>query len=209
MGIDVPSDDAALRQGPAGRRVHSRVDHRIGHRKDLSWQRRKSCAGCSRCDRRADRRRRRRKAGALTLRIAVHPAWPARLGRGRRVLLAVKISTDAHEADVRGGLRTIGLNVEVALDLAEPSQAGPRIRLAMEIAFDQGVRPLKAVRPAGARLDMQISLDGDIALEQHGAAVDRFHLAADRRWFAVLPADKPRAVADLHLTYAPPDAKVS
>ena len=132
-------------------------------------------------------------------RIAVHPAWPAHLGRGRRVLLAVKISTDAHEADVGGGLRTIGLNMDVALDLTEPSQAGPGVRLAMEIAFDQGVRPLKAVRATGARLDMQISLDGDIALEQHGAAVDGLHVAADRRWFGVRRDDKARAFADVHV----------
>src|SRR5205807_1577158 len=96
--------------------------------------RRKSCADC-RCGRRADRRRRRRKAGALTLRIPVHPAWPMHLGRGRRILLAVEISTDAHEADVGGALRAIGLNMQVALDLTEPSQAGPRIRPAFEIAF--------------------------------------------------------------------------
>src|SRR5437016_11720586 len=119
------------------------------------------------------------------------------LGRGRRILLAVKISTDAHEADVGGGLRAIGLNMEVALDPTEPSQAGPRIRLAFEIAFDQGVRPLKAVRPASARMDLQISLDGDIALEQDGAAVVGPYIAADRRWLGVGGDDKAGAFADV------------
>src|SRR5437899_2324893 len=54
-------------------------------------------------------------------------------------------------------------------------------------------------KPAGARLDMQISLDGDITLEQHGAAVDGLHVAADRRWFCVRGDDKAGAFADVHV----------
>src|SRR4029077_6274629 len=89
--------------------------------------------------------------------------------------------------------------MDVALDFTEPSQAGPRIRLAFEIAFDQGVRPLKAVRSPGARVDMQIALDCDIAFEQHGAAVVGPYVAADRRWLGVRGDDKTGALADPHV----------
>src|SRR5215831_17619118 len=107
------------------------------------------------------------------------------MGRCGRILVAMKISANAHEADFRGRLRAIRLNVEVTLDLPEPSQAGPRIRLAFEIAFDQRVGPLKAVRPPGARIDVQITLDGNVAFEEHGAAVVGLYVASDCGRFVI------------------------
>ena len=116
--------------------------------------------------------------------LAVHPIRSMHMGRCWRIRLAVKVTANVHQADVRGCYRGVLLYLHVTLDLAKPRQAGRGIRripLALEIAVDDDVRPLKAVRPgSGALLDLHISADCDIALEQSGGALGGLDIASDR-----------------------------
>ena len=66
-------------------------------------------------------------------------------GRGRRIVLAVEISTNADEADLRGCLRVIRLDVHVPGNAAKPGYARSRIGLALKVAVDDHVRSLEAV----------------------------------------------------------------
>ena len=178
---------------PASGRIHRRGDNRVRHREARSRQGRKRSARCRWRNRSiADRRARRRKAGALTLRGAVHQAWPMNQGHPRRIGLTNKVSADGNETCVRGCEPAIGRYRHGADDLAEPCHARGGlalqhdIRLAGEIATDQNVRPLKAVWSSpgpGAALDLHIAADRDIALEQRRDAADGHDVSTDGRWF--------------------------
>src|SRR6516225_3407776 len=70
----------------------------------------------------------------------------------------------------------------------------------MEIALDDDVRPLKAIRPIPAALeDLDISVDRDRAFEQRGVAVSGQNVAADRRRLCIPVDQQGGTLLGLHI----------